>query len=902
MVKKVSKRLLSFVTVLTLVLSITVSPVLASETSEATATSVEEAATNDEMNAETSAAETDTSITETDEVTVTPDDSDLDELLSDMADNDELFESYVTRLFYGGVSSYSNYGLRLFADDTINYSIYNTLKSTVKDIAAGEQTSTQITIDLSSYGLTYTADELGTSDTTELISEGTAQFKESVLYSKIAYCLIADCPYDMYWFDKGTNGWSIGWSYSYSNTEITFTSITFGFSVISDYQDSSATNSQYTLDTTAVSRAQTAAANAQTIVNKYTSYSDESKLTAYKEEICDLVSYNDEAASDDYTDGYGDPWGLVYVFDGDSTTNVVCEGYSKAFQYLCDQGLSDAVCYTVTGTMDGGTGAGGHMWNIVTLDGNNYLADVTNSDSGTVGQNGGLFLVDEGDATSVAYDSAGYPIYTFTAGGKNIIYTYYDQTIDLYGDEGILTLGAVSSSKASQTVSGTDTYTKTYGDAAFTLDAKTNGDGALSYSSNNTSVATVTSAGKVTIKGAGTAKITVTAAATSNYNKGTKTVTITVKQASISAATLSATSYNWDGSVKTPSVTVKSGSTTLTKNTHYTVTYASGRKNLGTYKVTITGTGNYTGTITKTFTISATKGNTYTVGSYKYKITSATAAATSGTGTVTITGGTSTSLTSISVPSTVSIGGRTYNVTAIGASAFKGYTKATSITIGSNVTSIGSNAFYGCSKAKTASVGSKVTSIGSQAFYKCTALTKVTGCAAVTSVGSSAFYGCSKLATVAGLQKATSIGSKAFYSCTKLKQIGGTSSRITLAKVSTIGSSAFYKCTTCTYVNLSSTALTKIDASAFQGCTALKTFVSSSAKLTTIGKQAFYGDKKLASVTIKSTKLTSSKVGANAFKGIKSNCTFKVPSSKVSAYKKIFKAKGAGSKITVKKY
>ena len=39
--------------------------------------------------------------------------------------------------------------------------------------------------------------------------------------------------------------------------------------------------------------------------------------------------------------------------------------------------------YTVTGEMDGGTGAGAHMWNIVEQDGRYYLADITNSDDGT---------------------------------------------------------------------------------------------------------------------------------------------------------------------------------------------------------------------------------------------------------------------------------------------------------------------------------------------------------------------------------------------------------------------------------------------------------------------------------------------------------------------------------------
>lgn len=69
---------------------------------------------------------------------------------------------------------------------------------------------------------------------------------------------------------------------------------------------------------------------------------------------------------------------------------MVCEGYSKAFQYLCD--LSDITCYTVTGMMNGGTGEGPHMWNIVANNGKYYMADITNSDEGTVGEDGGLFL------------------------------------------------------------------------------------------------------------------------------------------------------------------------------------------------------------------------------------------------------------------------------------------------------------------------------------------------------------------------------------------------------------------------------------------------------------------------------------------------------------------------------
>jgi Fe-S cluster assembly iron-binding protein IscA len=68
--------------------------------------------------------------------------------------------------------------------------------------------------------------------------------------------------------------------------------------------------------------------------------------------------------------------------------------------------------------------------------------------------------------------------------------------------------------------------------------------------------------------------------------------------------TLSYSVFTYNGKVKTPFVTVKdTAGNTLKKNTHYTVTYQSGRKLVGTYKVTIKMKGNYTGTKTLYFNI-----------------------------------------------------------------------------------------------------------------------------------------------------------------------------------------------------------------------------------------------------------------------------------------------------------
>ena len=66
---------------------------------------------------------------------------------------------------------------------------------------------------------------------------------------------------------------------------------------------------------------------------------------------------------------------------------------------------------------------------------------------------------------------------------------------------------------------------------------------------------------------------------------------------------LSTTSYTYNGKVKKPSVAVKDSKGKKLSSSNYTVSYSSGRKNVGQYTVTIKFKGNYSGTVKKTFTI-----------------------------------------------------------------------------------------------------------------------------------------------------------------------------------------------------------------------------------------------------------------------------------------------------------
>ena len=80
--------------------------------------------------------------------------------------------------------------------------------------------------------------------------------------------------------------------------------------------------------------------------------------------------------------------------------------------------------------------------------------------------------------------------------------------------------------------------------------------------------------------------------------------------------------------------------------------------------------------------------------------------------------------------------------------------------------------------------------------------------------------------------------------------------------------------------------VTAVEANAFKDCRKLKK-ATIGKYVTTIGNNAFYGDKKLKKIVVKTNVLK--KVGKNAIKGIDKRAQIKVPKSRRSKYKKLFK-------------
>ena len=321
-------------------------------------------------------------------------------------DDTSLLEEYAYQQLYSlrpqglSIKAVHDSGLKL---DGVNRIVFYNLKEQIRSVAAGESTTTMLEIPLSALGLektSWTAEDLGLDKLWVEDEQGGKTFSKEAQdavkaligfeLSPVITALLSDCPFELYWYNK-TQGTTLHYlNFTGSTLMIKVEgSLTFYFNVSTAYNDGEKVevgtddngNKIYAYTGinpatgTAVSNA---VQNARNIVDTYAGGSDYDKLLGFKTAICDLVSYNDEAAGSPSTE-YGDPWQIIYVFDGDDTTNVVCEGYAKAFQYLCDIGnlSGKMMTYAVSGTMDGGTGAGAHMAAAVADDDESSKAGIT---------------------------------------------------------------------------------------------------------------------------------------------------------------------------------------------------------------------------------------------------------------------------------------------------------------------------------------------------------------------------------------------------------------------------------------------------------------------------------------------------------------------------------------------
>lgn len=474
---------------------------------------------------------------------------------ADLPDSEELFAQYLQQQLYPGSTPalLANWGGQAGVLTEKGQLVYQDLKAFVAQVAGGAVADTgehRIPLEFS-----WSLAELGVTgmEDPDLPVAIEQAVDRELQMERVLDCLLVDCPAQMYWFDK-TGQTLIGYTDVRQEGErIRASGINVILPVALGYRANELLVN--TVDTGKTGAASAVLANARALADRCRDQPVAEQLQSYQEEICALVDY--DHAADAFGTDYGDPWQLIYVFDGDPATNVVCEGYAKAFQYLCD--LAGIDCYTVTGTLEGRE----HMWNLVPLDGQNYLVDVTNCDAGAIGAPRALFLA--GGSGTVADG------YTLQANDGPVVYRYDAGTRALY-PESLLTLAGSPYGQPlpgePQAIQGLP-ETVAYGDR-FTLSVT--GTDPVRWSA--TGAVQVDDRGQVTVTGTGAFTISA-GQATVAGNAVPKPITPTVTVASGAVFT---------GTVREPAVRVQDGDTLLEEQ-DYTLTY---RDNLHAGEASVT--------------------------------------------------------------------------------------------------------------------------------------------------------------------------------------------------------------------------------------------------------------------------------------------------------------------------
>ena len=361
----------------------------------------------------------------------------------------------------------------------------------------------------------------------------------------------------------------------------------------------------------------------------------------------------------------------VTVTDGSKT---LTSGTDYTIKYSGNTDVGTAT-YTITGTGDyEGTVTGSFA--ITQVDAQSNLTITLSSSSYTYNGSAKKPAVTVKNASGTTISGSKYSVSysnNTNAGTATVTVTLTDSTLKKnYSGTATKTF---TISKASQSISVSSSGSSSIkAGKTTTWTAKTSGDGAITYSTSDSSIATVNSSGKVTGKGVGTVTIYAKAASTSNYNASSKTKIATITVGLTTPTISSVVQSNTTVTVKWTGVTGAKGY------------YVYRKVGSGSYSLVKTISSTSTGTITYKDTTSKTNGKKYYYRVYAYS--GSTKSSASSAKSLTYMKGTVSSLTNTSSGITVKwskVSGATGYYVYRKASTASKYTKVKTITKSSTV-------------------------------------------------------------------------------------------------------------------------------------------------------------------------------------------------------------------------
>lgn len=190
---------------------------------------------------------------------------------------------------------------------------------------------------------------------------------------------------------------------------------------------------------------------------------------------------------------------------------------------------------------------------------------------------------------------------------------------------------------------------------------------------------------------------------------------------------------------------------------------------------------------------------------------------------------------SITIPSLIERGGKSYVVNSVANHAFDGCASITSIVLPNGVTDIGDYVFANCASLADLILPSDLRSIGKAAFADCNSIATIAFPDEMTTIQENTFSNCNKLRNIS-FNNISAIRSNAFHNCNELESAS-------FFRPMSIKGNAFSGCTSLESVSFYNEELFLLDHQAFNGCMNLKSVYSFVTKFYggSIFSDSFYG-------------------------------------------------------------
>lgn len=339
-----------------------------------------------------------------------------------------------------------------YLNDNEKY-VCNQLLLRANDISQGKKESAKVPIKATKLieKSKYTYDELGITTAKKEVDGKVVLSDElnkkvfsmhNIDRQKVRNCIYRDNP-ELFWWDNDYNIYTSISKIKYDEETkiVDFSDAVYTYSLVVSSNYRKDFDNLYVANKELVkSHYDTVITNSKKVINDAINNSETiyDILNYYRNYICkeveydnNFIEYKELVEADTAERIYRDqnPAHIYNALDNNSETNIICQGYAKAFKYLCDntpnltkRGIEVYLASGITND----TYDSSHMWNIVHFNNNkNYLADITWTD-GKDYTNNTYFMVGgketKANNNNESYQGERYLFKVKT--GKEVSYTY----------------------------------------------------------------------------------------------------------------------------------------------------------------------------------------------------------------------------------------------------------------------------------------------------------------------------------------------------------------------------------------------------------------------------------------------------------------------------------------------